>query len=458
VRKTEPHTGVGNLIEHSSRRDNDPLSRRAQIASRARIEPKMQFTNLAHHLSYELVEESLKKIPKNSASGINGMTVEQAMKNLDWLLPPILDQIHKEQYQAPAVRRVYIPKADGKQRPIGIPEVIDRSLQAGMAQILNEIYEQDFLPCSFGFRPKLGCHHALATVGELIGKYKLNHALEVDIRDFFGSLNQEWLRKFLALRVGDKRVLKLLESWLKAGVMEQDKWQATEKGAPQGGSISPLLANIYLHYVLDLWFEKKIKKRLNKRAHLVRYCDDFVILFEDQKDLEDTKTLLTARLEQFGLSIAESKTHTTNLTSRENGESHERRRITFLGFDIFKAKRREGSGYKIVYQTEGKRYTRAKASMKVKLQSLMHAELSKQATHINAILLGHFNYYGMAGNSKRLENFRHETVRYWRRCLSRRSQKGKINWTKYNEILKEHRLLRPRIKISYPQLFSYVRM
>lgn len=198
------------------------------------------------------------------------MVVSQAEKNLDWLLPPLLDAIHKGRYEAPPGRRVFIPKSNGGQRPIGLPEVIDRSIQAGVSKILNEIYEQDFLSCSFGFRPKLGCHHALATINELLHNWKLNYASEVDIRDFFGILNHEWLRKFLSLRVGDRRVLKLIDAWLAAGVMEKGKWIRMGDGTPQGGSISPILSNIYLHYVLDLWFERKIKKRLRGKAHLVR--------------------------------------------------------------------------------------------------------------------------------------------------------------------------------------------
>ena len=240
MKTTEPHTAVGNWVKHSDNAgNNDPVSRRAQIAVKARSDLRFQFTNLMHHLNRELVEECLARIPKSSAPGIDGMTVEQARKNSNWLLPPLLNQIHQGQYQAPAVRRTYIPKADGQQRPIGVPEVIDRGLQGAMARILNEIYEQDFLSCSFGYRPGIGAHNALATVYKLLDKHKLNYALEVDLRDFFGSLNHEWLMKFLAHRIRDKRVLKLIEAWLKAGVMEQGKWQASEVGSAQGGSMTP---------------------------------------------------------------------------------------------------------------------------------------------------------------------------------------------------------------------------
>lgn len=310
----EPCTAMGNLFEHRVETGLDPASRRALIAAEARKNPKEQFNNLMHHLSPAFVAENLNKISKTSSPGHDGITVQEARENLSWLLPPLLSQINKGQYEAPPVRRVLIPKADGKQRPIGVPQVLDRSIQASMAQILDEIYEQDFLPCSFGFRPGLSCHHAIATINELIGKGKLNHALEIDIRDFFGSLSHEWLRKFLELRIRDQRVLKLVDAWFKAGVMDKGTWQATEIGTPQGGSISPLLANIYLHYVLDIWFEKKIRKQLRGNARLVRYADDFVILFEKPDDVENVKLLLTARLAQFGLAISEAKTHTTDLT------------------------------------------------------------------------------------------------------------------------------------------------
>ena len=319
VRKLEQHAVAETLNGHSDKTGNDPVSRRARIAARARSHPKEQFNNLAHHLDYELVEECLAKIRYGSSPGVNGMTVDQARKNLSWILPPLLNQIHQGRYEAPPVRRVYVPKADGKKRPIGVPEVIDRAIQAGVSRILNEIYEQDFLKCSFGFRPNLGCHHALATINELLFKEKLNFALEVDIRDFFGSLDHEWLRKFLSLRIGDRRILKLIDAWLKAGVMEKGKWREMITGTPQGGSVSPILANVYLHYVLDLWFEKKIKSQLQGRAHLVRYCDDFVILFKEQEDLEVVRCLLKTRLAQFGLVIAEEKTHVTDLTPQDIG-------------------------------------------------------------------------------------------------------------------------------------------
>lgn len=407
-----------------------------------------------HHLTPGLIQEHLNKMPSQTSTGVDEMTVAQARKNLDWLLPPIMEQMHQGKYEAPPVRRVYIPKGDGSQRPIGIPTVIDRAIQGSVAQILEQIYEQDFQKSSFGFRPGIGCHQALATVGELIQNRKLYYALEVDIRDFFGSLNHEWLRKFVGLRCGDKRMLKLIDAWLEAGVMESGQWSVSEQGTPQGGSISPLLANIYLHYVLDLWWEKKIKRRLKGASHLVRYADDFVILFAEKSEAEEALTLMRARLAQFGLQVAEEKTHITDLTPRGNGGG-ERRRITFLGMNIFLSLNRKKTGWKVVYQTEGKRFGRAKARLKERMRNFMHRNLEEQAKAINRFLAGHFNYYGLPGNSRRLVAMRTIAVLFWRRCLSRRSQRGATDWETMTEILNQYPLRQPRLKITYGGLHAY---
>lgn len=457
MKKKRPDTVTGNNRGHGSPGEIDSNSGLARVAARARKSAKEQFNNLMHHLTPELIAKQLDKTTLKSATGIDGMTVEQARKNVGWLIRTPMEQIHKGQYKAPPVRRVYIPKADKERRPIGIPTVIDRALQAGMADILNQIYEQDFLECSFGFRPGIGCHNALATIGDLVYKRGMNYALEVDIRDFFGSLSHKWLGKFLEHRISDKRVLKLVGAWLRAGVMEEGKWCKTDRGTPQGGSISPLLANVYLHYVVDLWFEKTIKKQLRGNANLVRYCDDFVMLFQNREDVDYVHTLLRARLGQFGLEMAEEKTHRTDLTPRKN-KGRDRRRMTFLGFGIYKSKKWRGIGYKVIFQTEGKRYARAKKLMKERLRRIMHMDLNYQTRVINSILRGHMNYYGIAGNSRRIRNFCYEVERYWRRCLGRRSQKGKLSWAKMRKILNKHPLIKPKIRIGYQLLGAYSRL
>ena len=289
----EPHTEAEKTSTRSGMKLS-PEQKLTLIAEKARKEPKAEFSNLLHHFTPESIKANLLKMNKNTSAGVDGMTVTQVTEHLDWLLPKALNSIHKGIYKPPAVRRVYIPKANGDKRPLGVPTVLDRAIQTTAVEVLEKIYEQDFTKSSFGFRPKLSCHHAIATAGAWINTYRLHHVLEVDLRDFFGSISHEWLMKFLNLRIKDERVLKLIEGWLRAGVFEDGKWRISEMGTPQGGSISPLLANIYLHYVLDLWWEKKIKKRLKYRAELVRYADDFVLMFKKEYEAKVVLSLLKA--------------------------------------------------------------------------------------------------------------------------------------------------------------------
>jgi group II intron reverse transcriptase/maturase len=286
----------------------------------------------------------------------------------------------------------------------------------------------------------------------------MEHVLEVDIRDFFGSLSHEWLMRFLRLRIGDRRVLTLIQAWLKAGIFEEGRWQEVERGTPQGGSASPLLANIYLHYVVDLWFERKIKPQLRGKAALVRYADDLCLFFEHSTDMDTMRTLLEARLGQFGLTLAEEKTHQTHMGNRTNNETHERRKLTFLGFTIYRARSVGKTAIKTVFQTEGKRFSRAKAAMKDRLRRMRHQPVVEQARAVNQILRGHFNYYGLAGNGQKLQDFWDFTRKEWKHSLSKRSQTGRLTWEALKALLEKHPLVQPHIRISYSQLASYARL
>ena len=245
-----------------------------RIAAKAREEPKLRFTSLAHHITGERVWENLNRIPNRSAPGVDGQRVAQAKEDFAVWIEPMLEAVHRQGYPAPPIRRVYIPKP-GKQekRPLGVPCVSDRALQRSTAEVLSAIYEQDFLPCSFGGRPGLGAHQALATLTEVIAGRKVGCVLEADLKNFFGSLDHGWLLRFVEHRVGDPRLISLIRRWLKAGILEDGEIHPNEEGTPQGGSISVLLSNVYLHYVLDLWFERVVKTRLRGEAYLVRYID-----------------------------------------------------------------------------------------------------------------------------------------------------------------------------------------
>src|SRR6202045_4824683 len=252
-----------------------------QIAAKARREPNLRFTSLAHHVTRDRVQKNLSQIPKRSAAGVDGQTVEAAKESFEEWIEPMLQSIHRQGYRAPNIRRVYIPKpGKTEKRPLGVPTVADRALQRTTAEVLSAIYEQDFLPCSFGGRPKLSAHHALATLNEVIAGAMISWVLEADLKNFFGSLSHDWVLRFVEHRVGDPRLISLIRRWLKAGVLEDGAVHPSEQGTPQGGSISVLLSNLYLHYVLDLWFERVVKGRLRGEARLVRYIDDFVICFQ----------------------------------------------------------------------------------------------------------------------------------------------------------------------------------
>jgi len=257
------------------------------VAAKARTEKELVFTSLAHHLSREMIAESLKHIPLDSATGIDGIDVRTARDTFDQWIETMKTQIHRQSYKAPAVKRVWIPKPGKEEkRPIGIPCVADRALQRSVATVLTAIYEEDFLNCSFGGRPGRGAHNALTTLNEIIMMKRVNWVFEADLKNFFGSLDHGWLLRFVKHRVGDPRILSLIGKWLKVGVMEEGAYEASEVGTPQGGSISVLLSNLYLHYVLDIWFEKVIKPRLEGECYLIRYIDDFIVCFEHKKDAE----------------------------------------------------------------------------------------------------------------------------------------------------------------------------
>ncbi|WP_456816737.1 reverse transcriptase domain-containing protein [Bradyrhizobium sp. USDA 4520] len=280
-----------------------------QIAVKARRETNLRFTSLAHHITRDRVQKNLLQIPKRSAAGVDGQTVEAAKESFEDWIGPMLQSIHRQGYRAPNIRRVYIPKpGKTEKRPLGVPTVADRALQRSTAEVLAAIYEQDFLPCSFGGRPKLSAHHALATLNEVIAGGMISWVLEADLKNFFGSLDHDRVLRFVEHRVGDPRLISLIRRWLKAGILEDGAVHPSEQGTPQGGSISVLLSNLYLHYVLDLWFERVVKGRLRGEARLVRYIDDFVICFQYRSDATRVQEALRLRLGKFGLTLEPTKT------------------------------------------------------------------------------------------------------------------------------------------------------
>src|SRR6202043_31114 len=362
-----------------------------QIAAKARREPKLRFTSLAHHITRDRVRKNLLQIPKRSAAGVDGQTVEAAKESFDEWIEPMLQSIHRQGYRAPNIRRVYIPKpGKTEKRPLGVPTVADRALQRSTAEVLSAIYEQDFLPCSFGGRPGLGAHHALATLNEVIAGGKIGWVLEADLKNFFGSLNHDWVLRFVAHRVGDPRLISLIRRWLKAGVLEDGKVHPNEEGTPQGGSISVLLSNIYLHYVLDLWFERVVKSRLRGEAYLVRYIDDFVLCFQYREDALRVQKALCQRLGKFSLTLGPTKTKLVEFGGFADKYASKRGRkrpetIYFLGFTLYCTRNRKGN-FRVGVRTEKSRLRRALGHAQDRMRRIRHLPIREQVDHLNQVL------------------------------------------------------------------------
>jgi RNA-directed DNA polymerase len=428
-----------------------------RIAAKARCEPKLRFTSLAHHITKERIWENLCQIPKDSAPGVDGQTVPEAKENFgDWI-DAMLQSVHRQGYQAPNIRRVYIPKP-GKQekRPLGVPCVADRALQRSAAQVLSAIYEQDFLPCSFGGRPGRGAHQALATLHEVIAGRKVEWVLEADLKNFFGSLSHEWMLRFVEHRVGDPRLISLIRRWLKAGILEDGEVHPNEEGTPQGGSISVLLSNLYLHYTLDLWFERVVKPRLRGEAYLVRYIDDFVLCFQYRADALRVQDALRKRLGKFGLTLEPRKTKLVEFGRFAQKYAGKRGRkrpetIYFLGFTLYCTRNQKGN-FRVGLRTEKSRMRRALMRLQDQMRRIRHDPLREQVEYLNQMLRGHYAYYGIAGNFRALQRVHRAVERYWRKMLSSRSWKGQVWWKQFHQIKARFPLLRPKLYLPYTEL------
>ena len=428
-----------------------------RIAAKARCESDLRFTSLAHHITRERVWANLCQLPKRSAPGVDGQTVMEAKESFGEWVEAMLQSVHRRGYRAPDIRRVYIPKP-GKQekRPLGVPCVTDRALQRSASQVLSAIYEQDFLSCSFGGRPGRGAHHALATLNEVIAGGKVSWVLEADLKNFFGSLSHQWLLRFVEHRVGDLRLISLIRRRLKAGVLEDGEVHPNEEGTPQGGSISVMLSNVYLHYVLDLWFERVVKSRLRGEAYLVRYIDDFVLCFQYRSDALRVQSALCKRLGKFGLTLEPTKTKLVEFGrfAQRHASKHGRRRpetLYFLGFTLYCTQNLKGN-FKVGMRTEKSRLRRSLMSLQDLMRRIRHLPVREQVDNLNTVLRGHYAYYGIAGNIRALQRVYRAVERYWHKMLCSRSWAGRIPWDVFHQIKERLPLLRPKLHLPYREL------
>ena len=421
----------------------------ARVNEAARRSRKTRFTALMHHIDVEALRRVFNRQRRNASAGVDGVTVEAYGGNLEANLKRLCDQVHSGCYRPQPVRRAYVPKADGAQRPIGIPALEDKIVQGAVTEVLSAIYEVDFLGFSYGFRPGRSPHQALDALNAALIKRKINWVLDADVRRFFDSVDHEWLLRMVAHRIADPRILRLIKQWLRAGVLEGNKWFKTLEGTPQGAGISPILANIFLYYSLDLWVHQWRLRHDNGDVIIVRYCDDFVMGFESQTDAETMLGELKRRLLKFGLGLNERKTRLLEF-GRFAADRRKRRGMRrpetfdFLGFTHYCSMNKEGRFF-VMRKTQGVRMKRKLKELRIEARLRMHWPLKKQQRWLSAVLRGHYAYYGLLGNSRALSNFAYEVRKLWFRVLYRRSQKNAMTWERFNRLLKIFPLPTPRI-------------
>jgi RNA-directed DNA polymerase len=430
---------------------HDASSARGRVREVARRDRKARFTALLHHVSLGRLRAAYWAIRPQAAPGVDGVTWAQYGQDLEANLQDLHVRVQAGRYRATPSRRVYIPKADGRLRPLGIASLEDKIVQRAVVEVLNAVYEVDFRGFSYGFRPGRGPHHALDALAVGIAKKKVNWVLDADIRDFFTSLDHSWLRKFLEHRIADKRVLRLIGKWLAAGVIEDGEWTASGEGSPQGASVSPLLANVYLHYVFDLWADYWRRHHADGHVIIVRFADDFIVGFEHEHDARRFLDELRGRLAEFGLELHPDKTRliefgrnaARNRAARGLGKPET---FDFLGFTHISAKSRSGRFW-LRRITISKRMRAKLREVNDQLKRRRHQPIPVQGQWLRSVVQGHAAYYAVPGNTDAVREFRTQVTRHWHKALRRRSQRTRITWARMNRIV-----LRwlPKVRAMHP--------
>src|SRR6516164_6724074 len=445
----------GNAGQQSTRRtqSRESVSQALErIRKVARERKKERFTALFHHINVDLLEEAFSALKENAAPGVDRLTWRDYEADLERNLEDLHDRVHRGAYRALPSRRVYIPKPDGRQRPLAVAALEDKIVQRAVAVVLNAIYEVDFLGFSYGFRPGRGAHDALDALAVGINRTNVNWILDADIRSFFDEINQKWLIRFLEHRIGDRRII---QKWLKAGVMEDGVVRASEKGTGQGLVISPLLANIYLHYVLDLWVDRHWRRReATGNMIIVRYADDFIVGYRYENDARWFLDEMRARLQEFGLSLHPEKTRLIEF-GRFAAKNRKQRGLgkpetfNFLGFTFICGKTRQGK-FQLKRKTRRDRMLAKLRMLKTELWRRMHQPIPAQGRWLRHVIRGYFNYHAVPNNTRALVAFRAEIAKRWYRVLTRRSDMAKLNWERMKRLVDEW-LPKPRIIHPWPE-------
>ena len=454
----EPRAGTeGKAGQQSTRRaqNRESVSQALdRIRQAARQRKKERFTALFHHISLDRLRMAFLDLKRNAAPGVDGLTWQDYEADLDRNLTDLHDRVHRGAYRALPSRRRYIPKADGRQRPLAIAALEDKIVQRATVTVLNAIYEEDFLGFSYGFRPRRSQHDALDALVVGISSTKVNYILDADIAGFFDAVSQDWLVRFLNHRIGDPRLIRLIQKWLRAGILEDGVVTTSDRGTGQGSVASPLLANVYLHYVFDLWANRWRQREATGDMIIVRYADDIVVGFEHEADARRFWEAMRERLQEFALSLHPDKTRLLEF-GRFAAANRKRRGLgkpetfTFLGFTFICGRTRRGD-FQIHRKTRRDRMQAKLTEIKEELRRRMHQSIPQQGRWLRQVVTGYYNYHAVPTNSRALEAFRYHVIDLWRRTLRRRSQKDGSTWERIARIANDW-LPKPRILHPWPQ-------
>ena len=410
------------------------------VRKAARKDKRTRFTALLHHVTVNLLRDSYYALKREAAPGVDGTTWKEYEAGLDEKLANLHGRIHQGTYRARPSKRAYIPKADGRQRPLGIAALEDKIVQQAVGTVLNQIYEEDFLGFSYGFRPGRSQHDALDALWVGIMRKKVNWILDADIRGFFDNLSHEWLVKFIEHRIADRRILRLIQKWLRAGVSEEGKWTKTEVGTPQGAVASPLLANVYLHYAFDLWVRQWRERHASGDVIVVRYADDIVMGFENREEAERFVQEWKDRLQKFGLELHPDKTRLIEFgrnaaENRRKAGDGKPETFDFLGFTHICGQTRKTGRYIVKRKTIRKRLSAKLRELKEELRRRWHQPVAEVGRWLRSVVQGYFNYHAVPGNLDSLKAFRHQIIWRWYRALRRRSQRSRMTWARFRPLL-----------------------
>jgi group II intron reverse transcriptase/maturase len=421
----------------------------SRLSELAKADKTTRFLSIAHHLTPTALMAAFEGLRKDASAGVDGVTYREYEQDVWENIPALHHRLVNHQYRAQPLRRVYIPKENGNERPISIPSLEDKLVQRATVTVLNAIYEQDFLPCSYGFRPGRSPHDALDAIGRTICHGPMAYVLEADIQGYFDHIVRSQLMAFIERRIGDGSLLRLIQKWIHVGVIEDGRLLVTETGTGQGQVISPLLANIYLHYVLDEWFEHEVKPRLRGMAAEIRYADDFILCFQYWEDAEKVLDVLRKRFAKYGLTLHPEKTRLMEFGRKALAKSEETggpkpATFDFLGFTHTCARTRRGK-FTIHVHTMRKRLRRSLQAVTVWCREHRHDPVEAQQEALNRKLRGHNQYYGRSSNSRSIGEFYERVRKIWQIWLNRRTRGNTLNWLAYTQLLKRHPLLRPRL-------------